>query len=119
MHFGPRKNTEREVEEVLEVAERFKAEDEVEKRRLTEKFDLQVLIEREKHTVSLLFDPTIVFQSNKSSKQDNSSQPIRRQNRFLGPTKIFGSNIKMENWTKNIENTFFTPIGRRFISFVK
>ena len=88
MHFGPRKNTEREVEEVLEVAKRFKAEDEVEKRRLTEKFDLQVLIEREKHTVSLLFDPTIVFQSNKSSKQDNSSPPIRRQNRFLGPTKI-------------------------------
>ena len=52
MDFGPRKNTERDVEEVLEVAKRFKAEDEVEKRRLTEKFDLQVLIEREKHTVS-------------------------------------------------------------------
>ena len=66
MHFGPRKNTEQEVEEVLEVAERSKAEDEVEKRRLTEKFDLQVLIEREKHAISLLLGPFIVFQSNKS-----------------------------------------------------
>ena len=55
MDFGPRKNTERDVEEVLEVAKRFKVEDEVEKRRLTEKFDLHVLIEREKHNVCLIF----------------------------------------------------------------
>ena len=62
MHFGPRKNTEREVKEELELAKRYKAEDEVEKRRLTEKFDLKVLIDRGKHTVSSLFHPIIVFQ---------------------------------------------------------
>ena len=56
MDFGPRKNTEREIEEVLKEAKRCRQEDAIEKKRLTAKFDLQVMIEEEKHCVSFIFD---------------------------------------------------------------
>lgn len=55
MDFGPRKNTEREIEEVLKEAKRCRQEDAIEKKRLTAKFDLQVMIEEEKHCVSFIF----------------------------------------------------------------
>ena len=51
MDFGPRKNTEREIEEVVKEAKRYKQEDAIEKKRLTAKFNLQVMIEQEKYSV--------------------------------------------------------------------